>query len=209
MCPGIVIKTSKCYQFTELRQYLLLYVNFKNSLTYRENFGNHHPEKRTKISEICNESICGRISSQSNHYFVVHSNLDEKVTSNEQKLASNEQKVMSNPQKVTSNGQKVTSNEQKVVSNAQKVTRNKQKVTRNKQKVARNKQKVTKNEQKVTSNEQKVQPLVNRSCCQIFKRVIYRTPLDGWFHVLFLIQLRKILQRGSTWYFLHKTFNNR
>ena len=126
---------------------------------------------------------------------MVHSNLDEKVTSNEQKLAGNEQKVMSNPQKVTSHGQKVTSNEQKVMSNAQKVTRNKQKVTRNKQ--------------KVTSNEQKVQPLVNRSCCQIFKRVIYRTPLDGWFHVLFLIQLRKILQRGSTWYFLHKTFNNR
>ena len=202
MCLGIVIKTSKCYQFTEFRQYLRLYVNFKNSFTYRENFGNHHPEKRNKISEICNESICGRISSQSNHYFAVHSNLDEKVTSNEQKLAGNKQKVMSNPQKVTSHGQKVTSNEQKVMSNEQKVTRNKQKVTRNKQKVARNKQ-------KVTSNEQKVQPLVNRSCCQIFKRVVCRTPLDGWFHVLFLIHLRKILQRGRTWYFLHKTFNNR
>ena len=50
-----------------------------------------------------------------------HSNLDEKVTSNEQKVASNDHKVTSNKQKVTSNDHKVTSNEQKVTSNEQKV----------------------------------------------------------------------------------------
>ena len=48
-----------------------------------------------------------------------HSNLDEKITTNEQ--LANEQKVASNEQKVTSNEHKVTSNEQKVSSNEQKV----------------------------------------------------------------------------------------
>ena len=55
-----------------------------------------------------------------------HSNLDEKITSNEQKITSNKQKVTSNEQKVMSNEQKVTSNEQKVMSNEQKVTSNEQ-----------------------------------------------------------------------------------
>ena len=40
-----------------------------------------------------------------------HSNLEEKVASNEQKVTSNEQKVTNNKQKVTSNEQKLTSNE--------------------------------------------------------------------------------------------------
>ena len=44
------------------------------------------------------------------------SNLDKKVTSNEQKVTSNEQKVTSNEQKVTNNEQKVTSNEQRAKS---------------------------------------------------------------------------------------------
>ena len=48
-----------------------------------------------------------------------HSNLDEKITTNEQ--LANEQKVTSNEQKVTSNEHKVRSNEQKVSSNEQKV----------------------------------------------------------------------------------------
>ena len=50
-----------------------------------------------------------------------HSNLDEKITTNEQ--LANEQKVASNEQKVTSNEHKhkITSNEQKVSSNEQKV----------------------------------------------------------------------------------------
>ena len=50
------------------------------------------------------------------------SNLDEKLTSNEQKVRSNEQKVTSNEQIVTSYEQKVTSYEQKVTSNEQIVT---------------------------------------------------------------------------------------
>ena len=49
-----------------------------------------------------------------------HSNLDEKITSNEQKVTSNEQKVTSNEQKVTSNEQKVTSNEQKQLATSKK-----------------------------------------------------------------------------------------
>ena len=47
---------------------------------------------------------------------LLHSNLDEKITSNEQKVTSNEQKVTSNEQKVTNSEQKVTSNEHKVTS---------------------------------------------------------------------------------------------
>ena len=38
-----------------------------------------------------------------------HSNLDEKITSNEQKVTSNEQRVTTKEQKVTSNERKVTS----------------------------------------------------------------------------------------------------
>ena len=48
-----------------------------------------------------------------------HSNLEEKLTSNEQKVTSNDQKVTSNKQKITSNKQKVTSNKQKVMSKKQ------------------------------------------------------------------------------------------
>ena len=48
-----------------------------------------------------------------------HSNLDEKITRNEQKVTRNEQKVTRNEQKITRNEQKVTSNEQKVTSNQQ------------------------------------------------------------------------------------------
>ena len=83
---------------------------------------------------------------------LLHSNLDEKITSKEQKVTSKEQKVTSNEQKVRSNQQKVTSNQQKVTNNEQKVTINEQKITSDEQKI-------TSNEQKVTSNEQKVQPL--------------------------------------------------
>ena len=51
-----------------------------------------------------------------------HSNLDEKITSNEQKVTNYKQKVTSHKQKVvTSKEQKVTSREQKVMSNEQKV----------------------------------------------------------------------------------------
>ena len=49
-----------------------------------------------------------------------HSNLDEKITSNEQKVTSNEQKVTNNEEKITSNKQKVTSNEQGAKSNEQR-----------------------------------------------------------------------------------------
>ena len=43
--------------------------------TFKENFENHHPDKLIKISEICNESICGGVSLKSNHFFAVHSNV--------------------------------------------------------------------------------------------------------------------------------------
>ena len=87
-----------------------------------ENFENHHPEKLTKISDICKEVICGGIWFYSQTILLLftvvlfHSNLKEKVTSNEQKVKSNEQKVTSNDQKVTSNHQKLMNNEQKVTS---------------------------------------------------------------------------------------------
>ena len=74
-----------------------------------------------------------------------HSNLDEKITSNEQKVTSNEHKVTSNEQKLTRNEQKLTSNEQKLTSKEQKLTSNEQKVTSN--------------EQKLTSNEREVSSL--------------------------------------------------
>ena len=46
-----------------------------------------------------------------------NSNLDKKVTENEQKATSNKQKVTSNELKLTKNVQIVTSNKQKVASN--------------------------------------------------------------------------------------------
>ena len=45
---------------------------------------------------------------------LVHSNLNKKVTSNEQKVTNNEQKIRSNKQIVRNNEQKATSNDQKV-----------------------------------------------------------------------------------------------
>ena len=42
-----------------------------------------------------------------------HSNLDQKLTSNEQKVTSNNQEVTSNEQKLTSNEQKVQPQEKK------------------------------------------------------------------------------------------------
>ena len=116
MCRDIVIITSKWYKF---RQYLWLYVNFKNGFAFWENFENRHPEKVTKISKICKEDICGGVLLQSNHFLrftitLFLCNLDEKITSNEQKVTSNKQKVTGNKQKVMSNEHKVMSNEQKV-----------------------------------------------------------------------------------------------
>ena len=49
-----------------------------------------------------------------------HSNLNNKIMSNEQKVTSNKQKGTRNQQKVTRNEQKVTSNEQKVTTNKQR-----------------------------------------------------------------------------------------
>ena len=50
-----------------------------------------------------------------------HSNLNEKITSNEQKLTCNEQKLTSNEQKVTSNKQRATRKNERATSNEQKV----------------------------------------------------------------------------------------
>ena len=66
------------------------------------------------VEKICKENICGGVSLLSNHFFAVHSNLDEKITSNKRKVTSIEQKVTNNEQKITSNVRKATSNEQKV-----------------------------------------------------------------------------------------------
>ena len=51
---------------------------------------------------------------------LLHSNLDEKITSNEENVTSKEQNVTSKEQKLTSNKQKVMSKEQKVTSHKQR-----------------------------------------------------------------------------------------
>ena len=43
------------------QQYLGVYVNFENGFACYKNFENDHPEKATKISEICNKNICGGV----------------------------------------------------------------------------------------------------------------------------------------------------
>ena len=83
--------------------------------------------KVTSISEICKEKSVAEFRYSQTIFLrftviLFHSNLDEKITSNEQKVTSNEQKVTSNEQKVTNNEQKVTNNELKVTSNEQKIT---------------------------------------------------------------------------------------
>ena len=84
------MKTSKWYQF---RQYLWLYVNSENGFSCWEKFENHNPEKVIKISEIYKEiSVAEFLYSQTIFLqftiILFHSNLDEKVTSNEQKVTS-------------------------------------------------------------------------------------------------------------------------
>ena len=69
-----------------------------------------------------------------------HSNLYEKVTSNEQKLTSNEQKITSNQQRVTRNEQKITSKKQTNKQTKNKKTSNKQKLTNDKQRAKSNEQ---------------------------------------------------------------------
>ena len=62
MCPDIAIKTSIGYQ---LRKYWWLDANLENGFGCWDNFGNHHPVKLvriSRISEICNENICGGVS---------------------------------------------------------------------------------------------------------------------------------------------------
>ena len=75
-----------------------------------------------------------------------HSNLDEKITSNEQKATSKKQRAKSNEQRAKSNEQPSKSNEQPSKSNEQPAKSNEEKATSN--------------EQKVTSIEQqaKIQP---------------------------------------------------
>ena len=96
-----------------------------------ENFENHHPEKFTKISDICKEVICGGIWFYSSTILLrltvilFHSNLKRKAISIEQKVTSNAQEVTSNKQKLTSSGENRTSNEQIETSNEQNVTNNK------------------------------------------------------------------------------------
>ena len=108
-CPDIVIKTWKWYLFW---QYLWVYVNLENDFAYWKNFENTIQKKIQKSQKFarkisvaefrCSQTIFLRLTAT-----LFHSNLDEKITSNEQKVMSNEQKVTSNKQKVTSNEQKV------------------------------------------------------------------------------------------------------
>ena len=60
------------------------------------------PLKVTSISEICKEKSVAEFRYSQTIFLrftviLFHSNLDEKITSNEQKVTSNEQKVTSKP----------------------------------------------------------------------------------------------------------------
>ena len=41
---------------------ILVTFNFENGFSSWDKFGKHHPEMLFKISEICKENICGRVS---------------------------------------------------------------------------------------------------------------------------------------------------
>ena len=82
----IVMKTWKWYQFP---QYLWPYVNFENGFACWENFENHHPEKLRKSQKFAKKISVVEFRYCQTIIFrftvtLFHSNLDEKIISNEQ-----------------------------------------------------------------------------------------------------------------------------
>ena len=91
-CSDIVIKTSKWYQ---LQSYLWLYVNFENGFGCWENFENNLQKKFQKSQKFARKIPVAEFRYSQSIFLrftvtLFHSNLDEKITSNEQKVTSHE-----------------------------------------------------------------------------------------------------------------------